>query len=128
MNVRSIGTRNVISAMRKHGIRKLVVQSSYGVGETRDKLRLVERLYFQLILRDQIADTELQEREVRASGLDWVLVQPVHLTDGAETRFFASADGEVRQMSISRKSVGRFLVEATQRTTYIGKSVALSAE
>jgi uncharacterized protein YbjT (DUF2867 family) len=39
MNVRSIGTRNVISAMRKHGVRKLVVQSSYGVGETRDRLR-----------------------------------------------------------------------------------------
>jgi hypothetical protein len=55
-------------------------------------------------------------------------MNPIIVTDGAETRFFASPDGEVRQMSISRKSVGHFLVEATQRTTYIGKSVALSAE
>jgi NAD(P)H-binding len=60
-------------------------------------------------------------------ALIWVLVQPVHLTDGAETSFFASPAGEFRQMSITRKSVSRFLVAATQRTTYIGKSVALSA-
>jgi NAD(P)H-binding len=87
----------------------------------------VDRLFFRLILRDQISDTELQEQEVRASGLDWVLVQPVHLIDGPDGEFFASTDGEVRQTSISRKSVGRFLVEATLSTTYVGKSIALSA-
>ena len=126
MNVRSMGTRNVISAMRQHGVRKLVVQSSYGLGETRDKLRLVERLYFQLILRDQIADTEWQEREVRASGLDWRLVKPVHLTDGAETSFFASPAGEFRQMGITRgNSVGRFLVAAVQSTTIYRQILSL---
>ncbi|MBW1876640.1 MAG: SDR family oxidoreductase, partial [Deltaproteobacteria bacterium] len=31
-DVRSAGTRNVIAAMRKHGVGRLVVQSSYGVG------------------------------------------------------------------------------------------------
>ena len=45
-DVRSVGTRNVIAAMRKHGVRRLVVQSSYGVGETRGSLRWVERLFF----------------------------------------------------------------------------------
>jgi uncharacterized protein YbjT (DUF2867 family) len=128
INVRSIGTRNVISAMRTHGVRKLVVQSSYGVGETRDKPRFVDRLFFRFILRDQIADTEEQEREVRASGLDWVLAQPVHLTDAAgEQGLFASPDGEVRRMSISRRSVARFLVDAAQSAKYVGQSVALSA-
>ena len=32
IDVRSAGTRNVIAAMQKHGVRRLVVQSSYGVG------------------------------------------------------------------------------------------------
>jgi nucleoside-diphosphate-sugar epimerase len=127
INVRSAGTRNVISAMRKHGVRKLVVQSSYGVGETRNRLRPWERLFFWSMLKEQVADTEEQEREVRASGLDWVLVQPVHLTDGPEKGgLFASPEGDVRRLSISRKNVARFLIDAAHGTTYVGKSVALS--
>lgn len=128
INVRSAGTRNVIAAMRKHGVRKLVVQTSFGVGATRDKLPFIYRLMFQLLLKPQIADTEQQEREVRASGLDWVIAQPVNLTDGVEREDpFASPDGEVRGMKVSRKRVGRFLVDAVQGAMYVGKSVALSA-
>ena len=126
-DVRSVGTRNVIAAMRKHGARRLVVQSSYGVGETRGSLRWVERLFFGLLLKPQIADTEVQEIEVRESGVDWVLAQPVHLTDeDSDAMPFASADGQVREWKISRKDVGRFLALAVQAPEYVGQSVALS--
>jgi uncharacterized protein YbjT (DUF2867 family) len=126
-DVRSVGTRNVISAMRMHGVRRLVVQSSYGVGETRGSLRWVERLFFGLLLKPQIADTEIQELEVRESGVDWVLAQPVHLTnDESDAMPFASADGQVREWKISRKDVGRFLALAVQVPEYLGQSVALS--
>ena len=127
LDVRSAGTRNVIAAMRKHGVRRLVVQSSYGVGETRGSLRWVERLFFGLLLKPQIADTEVQELEVRESGVDWVLAQPVHLTDDESDEMpFASADGQVREWKISRKGVARFLALAAQAPEYVGQSVALS--
>lgn len=127
INVRSAGTRNVIAAMRKHGVRRLVVQSTYGVGETRGRLRWVERLFFGLLLKPQIADTEVQEREVRGSGVDWVLAQPVHLTDDEKDEMpFASADGQIREWTISRKGVARFLALAAQAPEYVGQSVALS--
>ena len=127
LNVRSSGTRNVIAAMRKHGVRRLVVQSSFGVGETRSKLRLLERLFFSLLLKPQIADTEVQELEVRESGVDWVLAQPVHLTDeDTDEMPFASANGDVLQWKVSRKGVARFLAQATHAPEYIGQSVALS--
>ena len=35
IDVRSTGTRNVIDAMHRCGVRRLVVQTSYGVGATR---------------------------------------------------------------------------------------------
>jgi nucleoside-diphosphate-sugar epimerase len=127
LDVRSAGTRQVIAAMRKHGVRKLVVQSSYGVGETRHRLGLVDRLFLQLILKPQIADTEKQEELVRASGLDWVIVQPVHLTDGKEDEMPAySTDGQVVLKKVSRNSVGRFLAEAVQDRRFVGASVAVS--
>lgn len=128
MDIRSAGTRNVIAAMHRHGVRKLVVQTSFGVGETRQKLPFLYRLFFKLVLKPQIADTERQEQVVRASGLDWVIAQPVNLTDRPDMEeAFASPDGEVRGMQISRKRVGRFLAEALENARYVGRSVALSA-
>jgi len=127
LDVRSVGTRNVITAMRQHGVRRLVVQTTYGVGETRDKLRWVERLFFSLLLKPQIADTEVQEFEVRKSDVDWIMAQPVHLTDDDNREMpFASAEGEVREWKISRRSVARFLARAAQAPDYIGQAVALS--
>ena len=128
INVRSAGTANVIAAMRSHGIRRLAVQTSYGVGETRTKLPLTERLVFKLLLKPQIDDTERQEQLVRSSGLDWVIVQPVTLTDGVDDEAaFTSVEGETRRMKVSRRSVARFLVDAVKAPDYVGRAVALSA-
>ena len=125
--VRSAGTRNVIAAMRSHGVKRLVVQSSYGVGETRGGLRWVDSLFFNLLLKPQIADTEVQELAVRESGVDWVLAQPVHLTDDDSGEMpFASADGQVHGWKISRKGVAEFLALAAQVPEYLGQSIALS--
>lgn len=127
LDVRSAGTRNVMAAMRKHGVRRLVVQTTYGVGETRDKLGFVDRLFFSLILKPQIADTELQNREVESSDLDWVIAQPVHLTDADDDAPpFVSTWGETGELKVSRKSVGRFLADAVQSPAYLRKTVSVS--
>ncbi|GIG19747.1 NmrA family transcriptional regulator [Cellulomonas chitinilytica] len=126
-DVRSRGTRTVVDAMRVHGVRRLVVQTSYGVGETRDLLSAVMRVVFAVLLRPQIADTEVQHALVRDSGLDWVSVQPVSLTDDpGEGMPFASSTGEVRGTSVARARVGRFLAEAVQDGRWVGRTVALS--
>lgn len=127
-NVRSAGTRNVIDAMHRHGVKRLVVQSSYGVGETRSLLGLVDKLFFSLLLKPQIEDTDLQEKVVRASDMDWVIAQPVHLTDGIATSAepFLSTDGETRVMKVARASVARFLARAALGSDYVGQSVAVS--
>jgi uncharacterized protein YbjT (DUF2867 family) len=128
MDIRSRGTRHVIAAMQRHGVRKLVVQTSYGVGETRERLPWKEWLLFRVLLRDQIADTEVQERLVRGSGLDWVLVQPVSLTDREEEgEAYVSVEGETKAMVVSRGKVGRFLARAVGGREFVGRSVALSS-
>jgi putative NADH-flavin reductase len=127
LDIRSAGTRNVISAMRKHGVRKLVVQTTYGVGETRDRLQFADRMFFKLILAPQIADTERQSDDVASSGLDWVIAQPVHLTDETKDDMpFVSTDGAIKERKVSRDSVGRFLASAVESASFVGKSVALS--
>jgi uncharacterized protein YbjT (DUF2867 family) len=49
LDVRSRGTRLVIEEVRRQGVRRLSVQTSYGVGATRAQLRLVERMLFSLV-------------------------------------------------------------------------------
>ena len=126
MNIRSTGTRNVIAAMRKHGVRKLVVQTSYGVGATRGRLGAIDRAIFTLLLRPQIADTELQNAAVEACDLDWVLIQPVHLTSAAEVAPYVSTEGATGRMKVSRDSVGWCLAHAIDNPAFIRKTVAVS--
>ncbi|RBY87481.1 NAD(P)-dependent oxidoreductase [Blastococcus sp. TF02A-26] len=124
LDVRSRGTAAVV-AMREQGVRRLVVQSSYGVGETRDRLPLSSRLVFALLLRPQIADHETQEALVRDSGLDWTIVQPVYLTDGDEpaTR---SRSGDTEGMKVSRRAVGEVLAALATGSEDVGGCVAVS--
>ena len=125
LDVRSRGTAAVVAAMREHGVPRLVVQSSYGVGETRDRLPLSSRLLFALVLRPQIADHERQERIVRDSGLAWSLVQPVYLTDGDEPAVL-SGTGDAEGMQVSRRAVGGVLADLTEAAGDHGRCVAVS--
>jgi len=68
-----------------------------------------------------------EERAVIESDLDWVVVQPVHLTDAADDSApFDSVNGETRAMQVSRRSVGRYLAGAVARPELMHASVALS--
>ena len=128
LDIRSRGTRTVLAAMHRHGVRKVVVQTSYGVGPTSDTLPLANRLIFALLLRPQIADTERQGTELRASGLDWVEVQPVTLTDepwaGLPT---TSTDGSIDGTRVSRAQVGWFLAQAVEDPSLTRQTVSVSA-
>lgn len=127
VDVCSRGTRNVIEAMKKHAVRRLVVESAYGVGDTREHLPRLWKLVYRVLLKEQIEDKELQERLVRESGLDWVIAQPVGLVDKpARGDAFVSPEGAVRHPVVARTAVGRFLARAAEVSDFQGHSVALS--
>lgn len=127
-DVRSRGTATVVAAMRRHGVRRLVVQTSYGVGTSAARLPFVQRVVFALLLAPQIADTRRQSDLVRASGLDWVEVQPVNLTDAeGSTPATTSTDDTVAGMTVARAQVGAVLAGAVTRDDLVRRVVAVSA-
>ncbi|MDA8089486.1 MAG: SDR family oxidoreductase [Nitrospiraceae bacterium] len=77
------GLRNIIAAMKKHGVKRLIVESAYGAGNTRNKGFYARVLW--LIIKDRILDKEEMEREIEGSGLEWVIARPVALTEGEKT-------------------------------------------
>jgi len=126
LDVRSRGTRTVMEAMRRHGVQRLIVQTSYGTGPTRDRLPFRYRMMFRGLLGPQIVDTEQQDGLVRSSDLDWTIVQPVNLTDDGDDRSGVLSDGDVAKWSVSRGAVGRVLADLVDRPGCVGATVAVS--
>ncbi len=125
-DVRSRGTAAVVAAARRAGIRRVVVQSSYGVGETRRLLGMTDRLFFALLIGPQIADTAVQEDVLRSSGLDWTIVQPVYLSDDESVDHFVSTDGSRRGRKVSRHGVACVHADLVEQGTMIGRTVSVS--
>src|SRR5271165_2224469 len=125
-NVFSQGTRNLIAALKAAGVRRLIVQSSFGVGDSRRDAGLLERVFYALLLRGAYADKVLQEQAVRESGLDYTIVRPTRLTMAAGTgRYTARVGPGPVPSSIARADVARFMLDALGSPEYVGKTVSL---
>jgi len=127
LDVRSTGTTNVVRAMAETGVRRLVVQSTYGIGETYRELPLALKAFFTLAIRPQVTDHEIQEAAVRASGLDWTIVRPVVLHDEVTSNPpSVSTDDKVAAMRVSRRQVARVEADALVRDDWIGRVLSVS--
>ena len=115
------GVKNIIAAMKKHGVKRLIVESAYGVGNTRNKVFYARVLW--LIIKDRIKDKEAMEREIEGSGLEWVIARPVALTDGQKTGLYRAgldlklsffprvSRADVADFMLSQLESGKFLHE-----------------
>ncbi|GAA1934292.1 SDR family oxidoreductase [Microbacterium aoyamense] len=125
-DIRSRGTAAIVTAARRAGIQRLVVQSSYGVGASRDMLTFGDRLLFALMIRPQIIDSEIQEGVLRGSELDWTIVQPVYLSDSDSTEHFTSVDGSTRERKVSRRAVAHAHADLVESGSSVRETVAVS--
>ena len=126
-DVCSRGTQTVIAAMTSAAIGRLLVVTSFGVGATRELTPFPFSLIAKTVLKGIMNDKELQERDVRASGLQWTIVQPLGLTDDPATgRPFTAIDGSRGTSRVSRADVAAVCVDAVEHAKFIGASVAVS--
>jgi putative NADH-flavin reductase len=131
--LRSAGTRNIVRAMEKAGVRRLVCQTSLGYGDSREVLN-TSPLYFKYIvvpfvLRRAFADHAQQEEHIQGSGLDWIIVRPANLTDGPRTGLyrhgFPATDRTIK-VHISRADVADFMLKQLSDDTYLRKKPGVS--
>ncbi len=106
-NLRANGTKNIIRAMEKTGVKRFICQSSGGVGDSSDTLPfLMKYLIVPFMLRRAFGDHEIQENYIKESQLDWIIVRPAALTDGEHTGSYQqgfTADDKTVKNKISRK-------------------------
>lgn len=128
--VRSTGTCNIIQAMQRNGVRRLVCLSTLGVGDSRAHLNFYWKyIMFGMLLRAAFADHVSQEEHVIRSGLDWTIVRPAAYTDGERTGnyrhgFPATAKG--LKLKISRADVADFVLTQLADNGYVHMTPGVS--
>jgi nucleoside-diphosphate-sugar epimerase len=80
------GTRLLLAAMARHGVRRLVVVSSLGAGDSRGQGNLLARLIQKYLLRRTLDDKTAQEALIAAAPVDATVFRPPQLTDTGQVR------------------------------------------
>jgi putative NADH-flavin reductase len=128
--IRSEGTQQIIQAMEKVGVRRLICQSTLGTGNSWSNLDFYWKyVMFGFILRQVFADHERQEALVRNSNLDWTIVRPSAFTDGPHTgryrHSFPSTDRNIT-LQISRADVADFILKQLLDQSSLHQTPSLS--
>lgn len=122
----SQGTGVIIAAMQAAGVRRLIVISSLGVGDSKDQVPFFFKALIATALRKAFEDKEAQEKLVRASNLDWTIIRPGGLTDGPATgQYRAGLDRSIGGQ-VSRADVAAFALRQLTNSEYIGKTPAIA--
>src|SRR5262249_52128203 len=82
----SKATRVLVTAMEQAHVKRLICVTGFGAGESRGHGGILYNLMFNLLMGRIFYDKDVQERMVRSRKLGWVVVRPVILTDGRETK------------------------------------------
>ena len=128
--LREDGTRNIVDAMQKTGVNRLICLSSLGVGDSRSNLSFFTKYFIvSVFLRYAFADHERQEAVVKQSSLNWTIVRPPHLNDGPQTGIyrhgFPTTERRIKG-KISRADVADFMLKQLTDDTYLHKTPGVS--
>jgi putative NADH-flavin reductase len=118
----------IIASMQSHGVRRLVVISVIGEGESVANTNWYERLFLSTVLRSEMKDKETMEASVDASGLDWTIVRAAFLNDDPATgkiHIFSAGTGEIAH-KLTRADLAAFMVAQVSSDEHLNEAVAIA--
>ncbi|MDI6855062.1 MAG: SDR family oxidoreductase [Deltaproteobacteria bacterium] len=129
VSVFSAGTANVLAAMQRHRVRRLVCVTGIGAGDSRGHGGfLYDRIFQPLLLKTIYADKDRQEALIRAGDTAWTIVRPARLTNGPLTgkyRVLTDLRG-ITAGRISRADVAHFILTELAANRYLNQTPLLT--
>jgi nucleoside-diphosphate-sugar epimerase len=128
----SVGTANIVAAMRAAAVPRLVVTSSTGAFPYPNRvdppfaLRIVEPVITRTIGKSTYDDQRRMESIVRGSGLDWTIVRPSGLFDLAEPTDYVAGEVEPVGMFTARIDLADYMTRLAGSSDGTGKTVVVS--
>lgn len=128
--VRATGTQNIVKGMEMSGVKRLVCQTTLGIGDSWHNLNFFWKyVMFGFLLRKAFKDHKLQEDYIKESSLDFTIVRPSAFTDEPATRDFkVGFDAQTKNLSlkISRADIACFMIEQLSSDKFIRTTVSIS--
>ena len=123
------GARNLVAAMNRHGVRRLVALSGAGItvdGERKPLSGRVLSAAVGLIVRHVVESKRREYLVFRDSGLDWTLVRPPRVVEGEPTgRYVSGATLAGRQ--VTEGDLADFMVGQLIDRSYVRASPYVSS-
>jgi putative NADH-flavin reductase len=126
------GTRNIVEAMHRHGISRLITLSGGGLrADGLDQPKLADQLIVFLLKRlspEALADAEGHLVVLKDSGLDWTVVRAPRVQDSpAVGSYRVGRVGPDSSTSISRADLADFILSQVGDRHYVGQMPFVSA-
>jgi putative NADH-flavin reductase len=129
-NIMTIAAYHIITAMERHGVRRLVTLTGAGVRDPNDLPQFRDRAIsamLRLTARDVLDDAIRHVEAIRASDLDWVVVRAGILTDTpAGGEIHVGYLGKGSGPRISRADVATFMLQQLSEDTYLHQAPMIS--
>ncbi|HNP30426.1 MAG TPA: SDR family oxidoreductase [Nitrospirales bacterium] len=121
VTVFSEGTKNLLQAMKKAGVKRLICVTGIGAGDSKGHGGFFyDSIFLPTLLRTIYADKDRQEALIKASLVDWTIVRPGFLTNGPLTenyKILTNLTG-VSAGKISRADVAHFMLKELNSKHY----------
>lgn len=119
----SEGTSNILRAMETHHVRRFICETALGIGDSAGRMGLYYTLFvIPLILPFYFWDKTRQERIIAASNVDWVIVRPGALTNGARRgrlRHGSRVGSFLWTVRVPRADVAEFMLDQLASNKYL---------
>jgi len=121
--------KNSIKAMEENGIKRIVLMTALGVGDSASELPGLFSFLVRISnIKYAYADHNVQEKILENSNLDWTIVRPVGLTDKNDNlSILHNLKGVGRITStISRNAVAHFMLDCIEKEQFIKQKPGIS--
>lgn len=120
--------RVVIDAMVEAGVRRLLVISTIGEGDSIANVHdFYKHFFMTTVLRGVMQDKASMEQVVEHSALDWTIVRPAGLRDGApQGVHIVSPESAEKVRFITRADVATFILDQLESTEFLHQAVGIA--
>jgi uncharacterized protein YbjT (DUF2867 family) len=117
--------RNVIAAMKANGVKRVVLLSAYGIGDSGHGLH---GFVIRRVMPKLNADKMESERLLAESGLDWTSVRPPVLTTAPAKGYRAAANARINGFGrLSRADLAAFMLKAIDDNSFVRQAPSIAA-
>jgi putative NADH-flavin reductase len=125
----SQGMSHILSVMKKHNVRRLIVAAGAGIRDPQDKPKLIDHVFgllLHLLSKHAVKDMERTIDLVRQSDRDWTVVRVPRLNDNPTQDKLRVGYLQDITTNLSRADMAAFMLSQLTNTAYIRQAPAIS--